>query len=148
MHQNELVNKFPKQTVEKCSIEIKDSGIFSILADEAVDISNVEQISIIQLNHDFSNSDKIVRKIGGSKNRMIQKKRAHQWKNAIYSFCNFFSTKIVYYSEVKETGDGTLFLTWLWSDQFVKLRSALSYLHCSIIVLEKIKTLNQVHCLE
>ena len=78
MHQNELVNKFPKQVVEKCSTEIKDSGIFSILPDEAVDISNVEQISIIQLNHDFSNSDKIVRKIGGSKNRMIQKKRAHQ----------------------------------------------------------------------
>ena len=77
MHQNELVNEFPKQTVEKCSIEIKDSGIFSILAFEAVDISNVEQISILQLNPDFSNSDKIVQKIGGSKNRMIQIKRAY-----------------------------------------------------------------------
>ena len=67
MYQNELVNKFPKQVLEKCSIEIKYSGIFAILADEAVDISNVEQISIILLNPDFSNSDKIVKKIGGSK---------------------------------------------------------------------------------
>ena len=31
---------------------------------------------------------------------MIQK------KNTIYTFCNFFSTKLVCYSVVKETGDG------------------------------------------
>ena len=45
--QNELVSIFPNKVVEKCSTEIKDSGMFFILADEPDDISNVEQISIV-----------------------------------------------------------------------------------------------------
>ena len=57
--QNEIIDLCTKQVVEKCTTEIKDSGMFSILADEAVDISNVEQMPIAIRYVDISNSKSI-----------------------------------------------------------------------------------------
>ena len=57
--QNEIVDLCTKQVVEKCTTEIKVSGMFSILADEAVDISNVEQMPIVIRYVDISNNKSI-----------------------------------------------------------------------------------------
>ena len=45
--QNEPVDICAKQVVGKCIAEINDSGMFSIVADAAADISNVEQMPIV-----------------------------------------------------------------------------------------------------
>ena len=45
--QNELVDVCAKQVVGKCMTEVNDSVMFYILADAAVDISNVEQMPIV-----------------------------------------------------------------------------------------------------
>ena len=45
--QNELNDICAKQVIGKCIAEINDSGMFSIVADAAVDISNVEQTPIV-----------------------------------------------------------------------------------------------------
>ena len=57
--QNELVDICAKQVVGKCITEINDSGMFSIKADAAVDISNVEQISIVIKYVDMSNNKNV-----------------------------------------------------------------------------------------
>ena len=45
--------------VGKCITEINDSGMFSITADAAVDISNVEQMSIVIKYVDMSNNKNV-----------------------------------------------------------------------------------------
>ena len=57
--QNELVDSCAKQVVGKCITEINDSGMFSITADAAVDISNVEQMSIVMKYVDMSNNKNV-----------------------------------------------------------------------------------------
>ena len=56
--QNELVDICAKQVVGKCMTEINDSGMFYILADAAVDISNVEQMPIVIKYVEMSNDKK------------------------------------------------------------------------------------------
>ena len=56
--QNELVDICAKQVVGKCMTEINDSGMFYILADAAVDISNVEQMPIVIKYVEMSNNKK------------------------------------------------------------------------------------------
>ena len=48
---------------------------------------------------------------GFEKSNDLEKRSVLMKNNTIYTFCNFFSTKLVCYSGVKETGDGTLLLT-------------------------------------
>ena len=57
--QNELVDICAKQVVGKCITEINYSGMFSITADTAVDISNVEQMSIVIKYVDMSNNKNV-----------------------------------------------------------------------------------------
>ena len=57
--QNELVDMCAKQVVGKCITEINDSGKFSITVDAAVDISNVEQMSIVIKYVHMSNSKNV-----------------------------------------------------------------------------------------
>ena len=57
--QNELVDICAKQVVGKCIAEINDSGMFSIVADAAVDISNVEQMPIVIRYVDMSNNKNV-----------------------------------------------------------------------------------------
>ena len=57
--QNELVDSCAKQVVGKCITEINDSGMFSITADAAVNISNVEQMSIVIKYVDMSNNKNV-----------------------------------------------------------------------------------------
>ena len=45
--QDEVLDLCTKQFVEKCTTKVKDNGMFFILTDEAVDISNVEQMPIV-----------------------------------------------------------------------------------------------------
>ena len=47
----------------------------------------------------------------GKLNDSEKKGRIDEKKNTIYTFYKFFSTKLVCYRGVKETGDGTLLLT-------------------------------------
>ena len=57
--QNELVDICAKQVVGKCIAEINDSSMFSIVADAAVDISNVEQMPIVIRYVDMSNNKNV-----------------------------------------------------------------------------------------
>ena len=57
--QNELVDICAKQVVGKCIAEINDSGMFSIVADAAVDIFNVEQMPIVIRYVDMSNNKNV-----------------------------------------------------------------------------------------
>ena len=57
--QNELVDICAKQVVGKCIAEINDSSMFSIVADAAVDIFNVEQMPIVIRYVDMSNNKNV-----------------------------------------------------------------------------------------
>ena len=57
--QNELVDICAKQVVGKCIAEINDSSTFSIVADAAADISNVEQMPIVIRYVDMSNNKNV-----------------------------------------------------------------------------------------
>ena len=57
--QNELVDICAKQVVGKCVAEINDSSMFSIVADAAVNISNVEQMPIVIRYVDMSNNKNV-----------------------------------------------------------------------------------------
>lgn len=45
--QNEIINTVGSYITSKISAEIKESKLFSVLADEAADISNKEQLSLV-----------------------------------------------------------------------------------------------------
>ena len=57
--QNELVDICAKQVVVKCIAEINDSSMFSIVADAAVDIFNVEQMPVVIRYVDMSNNKNV-----------------------------------------------------------------------------------------
>ena len=57
--QNEPADICAKQVVGKCIAEINDSGMFSIVADAAVDIFNVEQMLIVIRYVDMSNNKNV-----------------------------------------------------------------------------------------
>ena len=57
--QNELVDICAKQVVGKCIAEINDSSMFSIVADAAVDISNVEKMPVVIRYVDMSNNKNV-----------------------------------------------------------------------------------------
>ena len=57
--QNEPADICAKQVVGKCIAEINDSSMFSIVADAAVDISNVEQMPIVIRYVDMSNNKNV-----------------------------------------------------------------------------------------
>ena len=57
--QNELVDICAKQVVGKGITEINDSSMFSIVADAAVDIFNVEQMPIVIRYVDMSNNKNV-----------------------------------------------------------------------------------------
>ena len=62
------------------------------------------QILYVQYNPDFSNSggtEKIVRKIGSSKNQFIQIKMVDQLKNTKYTCCTFLSKSVQYRNTIK-----------------------------------------------
>ena len=57
--QNELVDICAKQVVGKCIAEINDSSMLSIVADSAVDVSNVEQMPTVTRYVDMINNKNV-----------------------------------------------------------------------------------------